>query len=71
MLRLTWTERGGPKVSPPTATGFGSRLLTRSLAAELRGVVRLDFDEAGVVCTIEAPLDHGRLGPASTLPQIT
>jgi PAS domain S-box-containing protein len=70
MLHLTWTERGGPKVSPPTAMGFGSRLLTRSLAAELRGVVRLDFDEAGVVCTIEAPLDHGRLGPASTLPQI-
>ena len=69
-LHLTWTESGGPKVSPPTATGFGSRLLTRSLAAELRGVVTLDFEEAGVVCTIDAPLDQGRLGPASALPQI-
>lgn len=67
MLHLTWTESGGPRVSPPAATGFGSRLLTRSLAAELRGVVRLDYREAGVVCTIEAPLDHGRLGPASSL----
>jgi PAS domain S-box-containing protein len=71
MLHLTWTETGGPKVSPPAATGFGSRLLTRSLAAELRGVVSLEFDEAGVVCTIDAPLDHGRLAPASALPQIT
>jgi len=42
-LRLTWVETGGPKVSPPTSLGFGARLLTRSLAAELRGVANIDY----------------------------
>jgi PAS domain S-box-containing protein len=62
MLHLSWTELGGPPVSPPATTGFGSRLLTRSLAAELRGVVKMDFQATGVVCTIDAQLDRGCLG---------
>ena len=55
-LCLTWTERGGPAVQPPTHKGFGSRLIERGLAAELGGSVRLDYRPEGVVCTIEAPL---------------
>ncbi|KQV57334.1 MULTISPECIES: PAS domain S-box protein [unclassified Caulobacter] len=66
-LRLTWVETGGPKVSPPTSMGFGARLLTRSLAAELRGVVSIDYQADGIVCTIEAPLQDGRLGPPATM----
>lgn len=62
MLHLSWTELGGPRVIAPTTTGFGARLLTRSLAAELRGIVNIDFQETGVVCTIDAQLDRGRLG---------
>lgn len=63
VLHLSWTERGGPPVTPPSSSGFGTRLLTRSLAAELRGQVSIAYHQDGVVCTIDAPLDAGRLGP--------
>jgi two-component sensor histidine kinase len=55
-LFLRWTETGGPPVTPPTRTGFGSRLIERSLARELAGEVQLLFAPTGVVCTIEAPV---------------
>ncbi len=56
-LILTWTETGGPPVSPPTRRGFGSRLIERGLAAELSGEAHIDFQPDGVVCRIEAGLD--------------
>jgi two-component sensor histidine kinase len=55
-LSLRWSERGGPPVKKPTRTGFGSRLIERSLARELAGEVALSYEPAGVVCTIEAPV---------------
>jgi len=55
-LVLTWRERGGPPVVPPTRQGFGSRLIERGLARELSGEVRLAFEPAGVTCEITAPL---------------
>lgn len=63
-LTLRWQERGGPPVVPPTRTGFGSRLIERSLARELDGTVSLSFPREGVVCTIVAPL--GEPGAART-----
>ena len=62
MFRLTWTERGGPAVEPPARRGFGSRLIERGLAGELNGSAHLDFNPAGVVCTIEAPLSSIEAG---------
>jgi PAS domain S-box-containing protein len=56
-LSLTWTESGGPPVSPPTRRGFGSRLIERGLAAELSGEANIEFRPEGVVCRIEAALD--------------
>jgi PAS domain S-box-containing protein len=57
LLRLIWTERGGPKVSPPTRRGFGLRLLERTLAQDLGGSARINFEvPEGVTCLIEAPL---------------
>jgi PAS domain S-box-containing protein len=55
-LRLNWSESGGPPVRPPTARGFGSRLLERGLASELQGEVRMIFDPAGLRCEIVAPV---------------
>ena len=55
-LDLTWREVGGPQVSPPGKTGFGTRLIRRGLAAELNAVVDLDFRPEGLVCTLEALL---------------
>jgi PAS domain S-box-containing protein len=59
-LRLTWRESGGPPVAPPRRRGFGSSLLERSLASDLDGEVRLDFEASGLVCRIDAPLAAGR-----------
>lgn len=53
---LEWRETGGPTVSPPTKTGFGSRLVKLSVEQDLCGAIALDFDPAGLVCRIEAPL---------------
>lgn len=49
---LVWQETGGPPVRAPASDGFGMRLIKRSLAAELRGTVDIDFDERGLRCTI-------------------
>lgn len=58
-FRLTWRERDGPAVQPPTRTGFGSRLIQRGLTAELKGQVDMDYAPEGLVCTITAPLGEG------------
>jgi len=55
-LRFCWSERGGPKVSAPRRQGFGSLLIQRSVAYELKGQASLHFDERGFTCRIEAPL---------------
>lgn len=57
VLEVDWEERGGPPVIAPVARGFGSRLLERGLAAELRGEVTMSFDRPGFRCAIRAPLE--------------
>ncbi len=54
-LRLDWRERDGPPVQPPASTGFGHRLLTQGLPADLSGTASLDFAPGGVVFTLRAP----------------
>ena len=51
-----WRERGGPAVTVPDRTGFGSRMIERALALQLSGKATIDYAAAGVVCTIDAPL---------------
>jgi len=58
-VRLTWTESGGPVVVPPRRRGFGSRLIERSLAADLGGDARLEYRSQGVVCTLTWALEVG------------
>jgi two-component sensor histidine kinase len=57
-LHLHWTERHGPIVSPPSHSGFGTRLLERSLAAELMGTVTLSFQSEGLRCDIRAQFNQ-------------
>jgi hypothetical protein len=52
-LKLRWVERGVPPVSPPTRKGFGSRLIERSLAAEIDGAAAIDYAVGGVFCVID------------------
>ncbi|PHP27463.1 HWE histidine kinase domain-containing protein [Limimaricola cinnabarinus] len=55
--RVVWRETGGPKVSAPERTGFGSTLLRSILRAD-EGEVSIEFAETGVICTIEMPVGH-------------
>ena len=64
VLQVEWRERDGPGVVTPTRRGFGSRLIEGALARQLGGHVRLTFEPAGVVCTIEAPLRPAALAAA-------
>jgi PAS domain S-box-containing protein len=57
MLRLTWTEHGGPPVAAvPTRRGFGARLLEKGLAGELSAQVDLTYASLGLVCTMRLPI---------------
>jgi two-component sensor histidine kinase len=65
-LKLRWTERGGPPVSPPKRQGFGSRLLHRVLATQLNAKVEMDFRPAGLQVTVDAVLKKANfLDPAA------
>ncbi|WP_347360104.1 PAS domain-containing protein [Rhizobium sp. Leaf383] len=55
-LKLTWEERDGPPVEPPTSRGFGTRMIERVLSNSLGGSAELRFDVTGVVFTMEAPI---------------
>jgi len=59
-LILSWEESGGPPVPPSPRRGFGSLLIERGLAYELRGSARIEFHPEGLRCLVEAPLgDEG------------
>ncbi len=62
LLWVEWREHGGPAVTAPERHGFGSRFIEGSMAAELQGVARLQFDPTGLRCTMEIPLDHDLKG---------
>lgn len=55
-LILHWQEKDGPRLSTPSRAGFGSRVIERSLADELRGTVNLEFRSDGVVCAMTIPI---------------
>ena len=46
----------------PKKQGFGSRLISRSLANELSGTVELEFKPEGIVCSISTPIGWGSVG---------
>lgn len=57
---LVWTERGGPRIAtPPETTGYGSRMLTRSMQSQLNGSVTRDWSEDGAIITLR--IDANRL----------
>ena len=56
MLQLDWEESGGPPVAPPAQKGFGSRLLEELVARDLGGGTELNYDAAGLRCSISVRL---------------
>ena len=56
LAKVEWTERGGPTVVKPERRGFGTELIEKIVAHELRHPVELVFDERGVCCTLLVPV---------------
>ena len=52
-LDLVWAETGGPPITArPVLTGFGSRLVARSVTSQLGGQLTYDWQESGAVVTV-------------------
>lgn len=51
-VRIVWTERGGPVVKPSETTGYGSRLVKRSVNGQLGGSIDYDWSPDGVIVTL-------------------
>jgi PAS domain S-box-containing protein len=49
---LTWTERGGPKVTGEPVPGFGNKLITRVIAYDLQGGATMRFEPEGLRCRL-------------------
>lgn len=56
LASIRWVERGGPPVPAERPRGFGTDLIEKIVAHELRHPVDLRFDEQGVTCTLFVPV---------------
>lgn len=56
LAQVDWAESGGPEVSPRRQRGFGTDLIEKIVAHELRNPVDLSFDSEGVRCTLKIPV---------------
>lgn len=54
-LTLRWVEMGGPPASPPTAQGFGTRMIRATLERELGGRVEFRWGADGLHCELSIP----------------
>jgi len=55
---LIWSERGGPPVVEPLKRGFGSKLITRGMSAQLCGSIDYDWSSGGVIITLRMRKDR-------------
>ena len=55
VFRMSWNEIGGPLVSEPSRTGFGSLLIVRNVEQVLGAEVALNFAADGLNWQVEAP----------------
>jgi two-component sensor histidine kinase len=63
-LSLSWIEHDGPRVAPPTKSGFGTTLI-QSLLRTLGTEPELDFCPTGLVCRLN--IEVLRFGEAGQL----
>jgi two-component sensor histidine kinase/CHASE1-domain containing sensor protein len=56
LVRVEWQESGGPRVSSERGRGFGTDLIERIVAHELKNPVQLDFNPEGVRCVLTIPV---------------
>jgi len=56
LVLVRWQERGGPPVDQDRKRGFGTDLIEKIVAHELRQPVDLQFEPEGVTCTLRVPV---------------
>ena len=56
LAKIEWIESGGPPVARPKRRGFGTDLIEKIVAHELRHPVELDFCPEGVRCILLVPV---------------
>ena len=56
LVRVEWQESGGPPVATKRGRGFGTDLIERIVAHELKHEVQLDFLPEGVRCVLTIPV---------------
>ncbi|AOH86747.1 histidine kinase [Sphingomonas panacis] len=49
---VTWLEHGGPDVRAPEDSGFGTRLVARTVTYQLGGTIAYDWGETGLIVTL-------------------
>ena len=54
-LIMSWTERGGPPVSPPKRRGFGSTVMAGMAEQTVNGKVDLDYASSGLTWRLTCP----------------
>ncbi len=69
-LKLSWVERGGPRVELPTRRGFGRFVIEAIAARALAGSVDLRFEPEGVSCLIEGSADSSVLSERPLPPRM-
>jgi two-component sensor histidine kinase len=55
IFAVSWTERGGPPVSPPQQRGFGSIVISSMAKLSVGGDVELDYAAQGVKWRLHCP----------------
>ncbi|HEV7305383.1 HWE histidine kinase domain-containing protein [Ensifer sp.] len=58
---ISWRERGGPLVSIPSRSGFGSALIERSVPYDLNGRSAIRFNPSGLEADFGIPSVHVKL----------
>jgi PAS domain S-box-containing protein len=56
-LALEWREVGGPPVTDPSKSGYGTTIVRELIPFELGGTVELTFAPDGLRCRLEIPAD--------------
>lgn len=55
-VTIIWQERGGPPPPTERGTGFGSRLVEKSVNGQLAGTLDRNFAATGLIATLALPL---------------
>ncbi len=54
IVRIIWTEQGGPEVAPPTGRqGYGSKMVERTIESSFAGSINYEWSKSGLSVILE------------------